>query len=104
MRRCGNSVMPSVRNGSKRSSNGRQRNEATSWCPSKKNLLRNPLNQKARGGSSLKGEKELVGRRKRLPHQGASPCAATWDRRFRLSTVRGSRSRQIRLVIVLAGR
>src|ERR1039457_6241307 len=32
------------------------------------------------------GVEELVGRRKRLPHKGASPCAATWDRRFRLST------------------
>src|SRR5664279_6170848 len=27
-----------------------------------------------------------VGRRKRLPHNNASPCPPTWDRRFRLST------------------
>ena len=29
--------------------------------------------------------KKSVGRRKRLPHQDASPCAPMWDRRFRLS-------------------
>src|ERR1017187_9629327 len=38
------------------------------------------------GGEAFTDRKELVGRRKRLPHKGASPCAATWDRRFRLST------------------
>ena len=29
--------------------------------------------------------KKPVGRRKRLPHKNANPCASTWDRRFRLS-------------------
>src|ERR1039457_2363287 len=63
MRRFGNSAMPSARNGSKRSSNGRQRNEATNWCPSKKNLLRNCLNRKAWGRSSLKGKKKCARKR-----------------------------------------
>jgi hypothetical protein len=32
-----------------------------------------------------------LSRRKRLPHQNASACAPTWDRRFRLSTRRSRR-------------
>src|SRR5208337_2691894 len=43
-----------------------------------------------RGGedrwTAVKGS---VGRRKRLPHKGASARARKWDRRFRLSTGRG---------------
>ena len=34
------------------------------------------------------GVKKSVGRRKRLPHQDATPGSARWDRRFRLSTPR----------------
>src|ERR1017187_354125 len=34
---------------------------------------------------------QAVGRRKRLPHNNASPCAPKWDRRFRLSTRRSQR-------------
>ena len=51
-------------------------------CPPK------PLSTRPRPSE---GEKKLVGRRKRLPHKGASPCAATWDRRFRLSTLQSQR-------------
>jgi hypothetical protein len=52
--RFGRSAMPSARNASKRNSNGRLSDWVTNWSQSKKNLPRNRLSQKVRGGSSSK--------------------------------------------------
>src|SRR5450759_251000 len=49
---------------------------------------KNPCQSEPRASEA---EKKLVGRRKRLPHKSASPCAPTWDKRFRLSTRRSQR-------------
>ena len=64
-------------NGSKRNSNGRPSNAATNWYRSKKNLPRNQLNRKGRGGSSSKGGRDRP--------DNSAYRSAMWSRRSLLA-------------------